>query len=120
MDIRKHLIRTGIAWASLLGFMLLFRPQSLPVILLIVPFVLLFVALMSLWGLIVPLIRRVTGKRGYAGSRRLRITVCGSLVLLIILQSLGQLTIRDVGTILAIAVLGYLYIGRSRSEPTTR
>jgi hypothetical protein len=86
---------------------------------LIIPFVLLFVALMSLWSLVVPLLHRLFGQRGYAGSRRLRITVCGSLVLFIIMQSLGQLTLRDLLTIVAIAAVGYIYIGRSRSESQT-
>ena len=115
MDTKKRIVRTSVAWATLLLFMTLFHPQHLPVLLLIVPFVLLFWALISLWGLVVPVLRHLIGKRGYSGSRRLRITVCGSLVLLIIMQSLGQLTVRDVFTILAIAVIGYLYIGRSRS-----
>jgi hypothetical protein len=118
MDTKQRIIRTSVAWAALLLFMTLSHPQHLPVFLLIVPFVLLFWALISLWGLVVPFLRRLVGKRGYSGSRRLRFTVCGSLVLLIILQSLGQLTVRDVGTIAAIAVIGYLYIGRSRSTDT--
>jgi hypothetical protein len=115
MDTKKRIVRTIAAWTALLAFMMISNPQHLPVILLIVPFILLFIALIMLWGLVVPLLRRLLGRRGYEGSRRLRITVCGSLVLLLIMQSLGQLTIRDFGTIVAIAVIGYLYIGRSRS-----
>jgi hypothetical protein len=120
MQIKKQLIQTLVAWGALLVFMMVFRPQNIPVLLLVVPFVLLFVALMSLWGLVVPVLRRITGRRGYAGSRRLKVTVCGSIVLLLVLQSLGQLTLRDVGTIVAIAVLGYVYIGRSRSVISNR
>jgi hypothetical protein len=110
------IIKVITPWLLLLGFMMLSQPQKLPVLLLIVPFVLLFVALMSTWAVVVPALHRLLGKRGYAGARRLRVTVCGSAVLLIILQSLGQLTLRDMITIGAIAVLGYLYVGRSRSE----
>jgi hypothetical protein len=120
MDSKKQLLRTGFAWICLTVFMMCTKPQNLPVLLLIVPFVLLFVALMSTWGLVVPVLHRLMGQRGYAGSRRLRVTVCGSVVLLIILQSLGQLTLRDLLTIVAIAIIGYLYIGRSRSTDTGR
>jgi len=120
MSSKKHLIRTCILWGLLLGFMMLTRPQKLPVLLLIVPFVLLFAALVYTWVLLVPLGRHLTGKRGYPGSRRLRLTVCGGLVLVLVLQSLGQLTVRDFCTIVAIAALGYLYIGRSRSQANNR
>lgn len=115
MENKPHIIRAGIAWAVLLGFMLVSQPQKLPVILLVVPFVLLFVALMSTWVALVPIARRLVGKRGYAGSPRLRVTVCGSVVLLMVMQSLGQLMVRDMLTILAIVTIGYLYLGRSRS-----
>jgi len=114
---KKHhtTIKIAAPWVLLLGFMVVTQPQKLPVLLLIVPFVLLFVALMNTWAVGVPALRRLLGKRGYAGALRLRVAVCGSLVLLIILQSLGQLTLRDMLTIGAIVVIGYLYVARSRS-----
>ncbi|HSX43062.1 MAG TPA: hypothetical protein VLF59_03155 [Candidatus Saccharimonadales bacterium] len=120
MPAKKHLIRTALLWATLIGFMMLTRPQKLPALLLIVPFVLLFAALVHSWVLLVPFARHLTGKRGYAGSRRLRFTVCGGLVLVLVLQSLGQLTVRDFCTIIAIMSLGYLYVGRSRSQSAGR
>lgn len=120
MQIKKYLTRTIVAWVVLLAFMMVSRPQKLAVLLLIVPFVLLFTALVSSWSLIVAVLHRLSGKRTYAGNRRLRLTVCGSLVLCLILQSLGQLTLRDFFTIVAIAGLGYAYIGRSRSTQSTR
>jgi len=46
--------------------------------------------------------------------RQLGMAVCGSLVLLLVLQSLGQLTVRDVVTLLAILSLGYVYVARSQ------
>jgi hypothetical protein len=116
MNTKKQIIRTATIWVVLIGFMMLTQPQKLPVLLLVVPFVLLFAGLLNIWALLVPLTLRITGRRGYQGSKRLRYTVCGSLVLLAVMQSLGQLTLRDVGTIIAIAVIGYVYIGRSRSQ----
>lgn len=115
MNQKRYIVRAVVAWVLLGGFMMLSQPQKMPVLLLIVPFVLLFSALTYTWLVIAPLLRRLVGKRGYAGSPRLRITVCGSIVLLMVMQSLGQLTLRDVLTIVAIATIGYLYIGRSRS-----
>lgn len=112
---KRQLLRTGVSWLALLVFMSLFQPSGLPVIVLIVPFVLLFVAFMSLWSLLQALYRRYLSREKPAiGRKRLGATVCGSAVLLILLQSLGQLTLRDVGTVAAIAIIGYLYVVRNR------
>ena len=119
MDIKKRAIKTGVAWVILGAFLMLSNPQDLPVLLLIVPFILLFWALVSLWGLVIPFLRHSFGQRGYEGSRRLRFTICGAIVVMIIMQSLGQLTVRDFFTMMAIGAIGYLYIGRSRSSSTS-
>ncbi|HSX04848.1 MAG TPA: hypothetical protein VLF69_00020 [Candidatus Saccharimonadales bacterium] len=116
MRIRHYLIQTIVSWTLLLAFMMVARPQNLPVVLFIVPFVLLFMALMSGWGLAAELRRRSRNQFNQTPSYRLRITVCTGLVLLLVLQSLGQLSLRDVITILATLTVGYLYSGRSRSE----
>ena len=87
-----------------------FTPNKLPVVLLIVPFVLLFVACYSVWDLMLGL--RVRYFARSQPPRRLGIVVCVSVVLLLILQSLGQLTLRDVVTVAGIVLLGYLYAGR--------
>ena len=85
-------------------------PSKLPVVLLIVPFVLLFLACYSIWELIVGLgVRHSVQRRP---PRRLGIVVCIGVVLLLVLQSLGQLTLRDVVTVAGIVLLGYLYAGR--------
>ncbi len=114
MNLKHQLLTTTLAWGGLLAFMTLFRPNSLPVVLLIVPFVLVYAALYSLWRLIGSLRSRyflfVTTRR----YNHLGMAVSGSLVLLLILQSLGQLTLRDIVTVVAIIALGYLYLARSR------
>jgi hypothetical protein len=117
MTIKHYILRTAASWIFLLGFMLLTEPQNLPVLLLIVPFVLLFVACSSLWKLVSAIVQHYRLERAAENrARRLRYTVCGGLVVLLVLQSLGQLTVRDVLTIAAIAVIGYLYIGRARPQ----
>lgn len=121
MKLKQQALRTALTWGILGLFMLVSRPDKLPVVVLIVPFVLLFIALMSLSGLLQALYHRY-GTRGKADRLgwRLRVTVCISLVLVLVLQSLGQLTLRDVATIVAIAIIGYLYVGRGLIEPKKR
>jgi len=115
MNIRYQTVKTSLAWGGLLAFMTLFRPENLPLVLLIVPFVLIYLAFYNLWRLFGMLRHRYLTKDGeWKPHRRLGMAVCGSAVLCIILQSLGQLTARDVVTVAAILCLGYLYLGRSR------
>jgi len=121
MHVKRYAFRTIISWTLLLAFICLTHPQKLPVLFFIVPFVLLFMALVNLWGLVAALVHRFWGKNpSLTEKKRLRYTICGGMVLFVVLQSLGQLTIRDVITILAIAAVGYLYIGRSRSDVVGR
>jgi hypothetical protein len=101
--------------------MMVSKPDGLPVIGLIVPFVLLFFALYSTWRLLGLLRARYTTQGGeLRGRPRLGVAVCLSLVLLLVLQSLGQLTVKDVVTVGAIAVLGYLYMTRNRNVSAPR
>ena len=121
MNIKQQLVKTGIALVGLVGFMMLFQPDKLPVIGLIVPFVLLFATFYSLWRLLSMLRARYFGKNGeFAPRKRLAIGVPLTGVLLIVLQSLGQLTLKDVLTVVAILILGYLYLGRSQFVPPKR
>lgn len=93
---------------------MLFRPDNLPVVVLIVPFVLLFAALYSLWSLVYAVWLLISGGKSLDRYRQLGFVVCLSSVLLLILQSLGQLSLRDVVTLIAIVALGYLYAVRAR------
>jgi len=96
-------------------FMTIFRPQTLPVIGLIVPFVLLFAALFSLWDLMMALWARYVSRESPANLHRyLGFVLCAGCVLLLVLQSLGQLTVRDVVTLVAVMILSYLYLVRNR------
>jgi len=114
MNFKHQIIKTSLAWGGLLAFMTLFRPDTVPVAALIVPFVLIYVAFYSLWRLFGMLRQRFLPKDGeWKPHRRLGMVLSGSAVLLVVLQSLGQLTLRDVITVLAILSLGYLYLGRS-------
>lgn len=121
MNIRPQLLRTVAAWAALLAFMMLFQPDKLPVVALIVPFVMVYVAFYAFWRLF-GLLRagyfahfaQNGANSAWKPHKKLGMALSGSLVLLLVLQSLGQLTARDVATVVAIIALGYLYLTRSR------
>jgi len=85
----------------------------MPSVLLIVPFILLFAAVAS--G-----VPAVLGVYGLAGQRftRAGVAVAVVLVLLLVLQSLGQLTVRD--TLAAALLLGiaHFYVSRFGLRPT--
>lgn len=90
-------------------------PDKLPVVLLILPFVLLYVAIYASWVLLDMLHGRFLAKEGKNREHKnLGRTISLCIVLLLILQSLGQLTLRDVLTVFAIVIIGYLYLARSR------
>lgn len=115
MNLKHQIAKTTLAWGGLLAFMTLFRPESLPVVVLIVPFVLIYLAFYNLWRLFGMLRHRYLAKDGeWKPHRKLGMAICGSAVLCLVLQSLGQLTLRDVVTVAAILFLGYVYLGRSR------
>jgi hypothetical protein len=83
------------------------EPTKLPSAMLIVPFVLLF-AILSL--AISVLVRRY----GVRTGKSVRVGVMASTLptLLLVMQSLGQLTPRDTFTILALFGITYFYISR--------
>lgn len=88
------------------------NPQSLPSIALVLPFVLLFAVLAS--GLAFLL-----GLMGGSGRARLRFSLLGGAVpvVLLVLQSLGQLTVRDALVIFALFVVAYFYVSRLGMRP---
>jgi hypothetical protein len=88
MNLKQQSIRTFTSWGALLVFMMLFQPTKLPVVALIVPFVLLFAAFYSLWNLVNLLRTRFFTKQTWQPSRRMGLTLCLTLVLLLVLQSL--------------------------------
>jgi hypothetical protein len=114
MRIKQQLLVTISVWGAFMLFLALTNPARLPVVMYIIPFVMLFIALFSLWRLL------RTAKDIYVtGGRRhnhLGAVVCASIVLLLLLQSIGQLSIRDVITFVAIIVVGYLYVGRAKLD----
>jgi hypothetical protein len=118
MEIKRQMIKTGLVWAFLLVLLTVLNPSSLPVVLLIVPFVVIFGALYSLGRLLSLVWARYGGvaAKTVVPSRRLSLVVSGFIVLFLVLQSLGQLTFKDVLTLSLLFVLGYFYTIRVRSQ----
>jgi len=110
MSLRRRIITDIMIWICLLMFMGVSMPSRLPVVVLILPFALLFAGCYGLWGVLQEI--RVRYFAGSKPSNRLGITISLSAVLLLILQSLGQLALRDVITVIAIVCIGYLYVAR--------
>ena len=111
MNLNRQVTITVTAWLLLAVFLALTEPAGLPVAALIIPFVLLFVALFGAWHSVQRL-RLQYAARGRPHGR-LGVIICASVVLLLALQSLGQLSLRDVLTVSAIVTIGSFYMDRA-------
>ena len=104
---RKSTIISCAASATLFFLLIGTNPTQLPSWLLVVPFILLFSAIWSI---------SFSNFRSHGLSRlrsvRLSLVLAGLPVSLLLLQSIGQLTVRDIMTILAFFALAYFYISR--------
>jgi hypothetical protein len=103
-----------IAVGCFLALLILFfgiDPNKVPSFVLILPFILLFTLLLT--G-----ISYVLEKQGMGNKKSLKIAgLCASLpILLLVLQSIGQLTIRDVLTVGLLFVISYFYIARAATS----
>lgn len=104
-------IRLSAAGTLALGLLFVTtEPNRLPSILLIAPFGLIFIVLflslkvfISRWN------------RSPLGTLKLAVLAAALPTLLLVLRSLGQLTIRDVITVVALFCLAYFYLGRASS-----
>jgi hypothetical protein len=88
------------------------QPHSLPSIVLIAPFIVMFVGLMFIVAVL------LAWKSGKVTAHHVRLgAITATLpILLLILQSIGQLTVRDVATTGVLFVLGYFYMARRGAQ----
>lgn len=115
MNIKNRIIKTIISLALLIVVLVSLNPNKVPVVFVILPFVLIFFTTLNLWQLMLSLKNR--GKEENAEFNKQTSVAAGLLVtLIVVLQSIGQLTLRDVGTLLLLFVLGYFYIVRMRTK----
>jgi hypothetical protein len=104
---KRLAVISGVS-VGLLGILFLTTdPQHVPSFLLIIPFILLAILLFGI-------IRLVLYFFTVSNTKSRQIAVIGSAIptLLLGLQSIGQLTVRDAGTIALLTGLSYFYISR--------
>lgn len=117
MKLKQQFGKAVISWAAFILLCVLVRPSSLPIIILVVPFVLLYFAIYNTWLAAALLWGWASGNREEPVRRRqLAAAVSSYLVLLVIMGSLGQLKGRDVLTLGLIFGIAYFYLVRWRSK----
>jgi hypothetical protein len=100
-----------IAGICLLTLILLFTtvdPNRVPSFMLVLPFILLFILLVSFISFFLQ-------QQGVDGKKGIKIAaLCSCLpMLLLVLQSIGQLTMRDVLVVLLLFGLSFFYISKA-------
>jgi hypothetical protein len=106
-------------WALLVGLLLLSDPTKLPSTILVIPFVLLFAAIYLSITEGTRLLRRGEQNRGVGAKPRLVAGLIACLpVLLLTLQSIGQLTVWDMLMVGGLFVIAYFYIIKSSIAPS--
>jgi hypothetical protein len=105
---KRSLFITGGCFAILLVLFFSVEPNKVPSFMLVVPFILLFILLVSS-------ISSFLQKQGVEDKKGIKIAVlCAGLpMLLLVLQSIGQLTLRDVLAVLLLFGLSYFYLSRT-------
>jgi len=104
-----------ISWTILVVFISISQPAKLPVWGLIIPFILLYFAVH--YSVRLAFERKgQTNVRMRAVQRWLPIVVAISAVIVLALQSIGQLSARDVIAVVLVILLGYFYVHRNASK----
>ena len=105
----QKLIMLTLIWISLPTFLLVTNPETLPLALLIVPFTILFLALYLTASMaLVSFFKDITPPR-----RKLMAGIAGTFpVLLLLLASIKQLSIRDTAIVLGLLLLLMFYLRR--------
>lgn len=104
---KKALITSGTCFALLLILFIGTDPNKVPSFILVLPFILLFALLFLLISLFLQ-------EKGVSRAKSVRIGMLFAAIplILLVLQSIGQLTIKDVLTIAALFAVSYFYISR--------
>lgn len=110
MNFKTKLVCLTLALLALLLFFT--SPTELAIPILITPFLLLFVSLF----LILQIILERLARNSPHNARTALIVTCLP-ILLLALQSVGQLTLRDVLTVGLLFLVGYFYLHRASQLP---
>lgn len=109
MAIKRISASTKVLLACLLALGLFFsstEPRKLPTVILVVPFILFFVTILIVI-------------RFFIDSLRVALLVSAFPTLLVVLRSLGQLTLRDIITTAALFGIAYFYLERATGRSST-
>ncbi len=101
-------IKAVVAWLLLALLLVGTDPTKLPMVFLIAPFIVLYVAVSSTLRAI---FQRNTASKV---EQWLPTVVAICSVVIVSLQSIGQLTVRDVIAVLLLVVVGYFFIHRNK------
>ena len=119
MFVKKYMqstkLKAIISWVALGVFVSITRPASLPIWGLIIPFVMLYFALSYTLRVIVEYSTHAS-QRLRKIERWLPIIVSLSVVMVLALQSIGQLSLRDVFAVVLLVLIGYFYVNRNGSK----
>jgi hypothetical protein len=110
---RKVAITSIVLAFAGIGFLVLTNPQTLAPIVLIVPFILFFLSLFFAVIFVTTVITKTDQPTIKRKSFLFSILLAGYPVMLLLLQSIGQLSLRDVITLTLLFGVSALYIGRS-------
>lgn len=121
MRMQKHkrlFLYIGVTIGTVL-FILFTSPNNVPAILLVVPFIAFFFLLHALLTLFEKELLRLSAKDKAAKGRLLLFPAISAtaLTLLLVLGSLGELTLRDVILVIVFGSLIIFYISKTRSRP---
>jgi uncharacterized membrane protein len=108
---KKSLIISGSCLAVVLLLFMTTDPNRVPSFMLIVPFLLLFASFLLVTSTLLQ-------RQGMSSARSLRLGVVFVAIplILLVLQSIGQLTVRDVLTVAILFSLSYFYVSRSAAS----
>lgn len=101
-------IKIKLLLASLTAFFIFLvftNPETLPSVILVVPFLLLFTVFTLLFEIILD---KITRRKSMA----VVLLLSGFLIIMLALQTLGQLTLRDIIMVTALFSVAFLYIYR--------
>lgn len=106
-----------VFWGLLLLLMTLTRPSQLPVLFLIVPYALLWGALFYTITMVLERVMVPPGSRTRSARiRHIAVIIATGGLCFVALQSIGQLTPRDVIVVSLLIIIGYFYFNRNRKS----
>jgi hypothetical protein len=114
--INQNVFKLGVMYVSIVIFLTATNPNKLPSVILVVPFMFFFLAFYASVMVVLASVRD-RRRQTIIGMQVLRpkIVAClvaGFPVLLMVLQSIGQLTVKDVIMTAIICMISYFYVAK--------